>query len=237
MKIVAIVPIKHESTRVPGKNYRLMNGKPLYYWILKTLLSTREIDQIVIDTNSPIVKRGIKEYFDMKRIVIYDRPDHLHAGDISTNRLLINVIEDLKLDADLYLQTHTTNPLLKLDSILGAIEEYISKLSEGYETLFSVKTHHTRLYDKDGNDMNHSRFKLIPTQDLDPIYEENSCIYLFTKETLLKYDARIGAKALLYPISSIESQDIDWEEDFLITEVIMKLFYLNEEEIEEIEKR
>ena len=71
--------------------------------------------------------------------------------------------------------------------------------------------------------MNHNRFKLIPTQDLDPIYEENSCIYIFTKEILQKYKARIGNKALIFPMNEIESQDIDWEPDFILTETLMAL--------------
>jgi CMP-N-acetylneuraminic acid synthetase len=211
MKIIAIVPIKHNSSRVPGKNFREFNGKPLYYWIINTLLQVEEINQIVIDTNSDVIKEGVPKFFSMDKIVIYDRPEHLWSGDTPTNALLTNVINDLELDADYYFQTHTTNPLLKPETIKDAIQKF--KESDK-ETLFSVKTHHTRFYDKDGKDMNHNRFHLIPTQDLDPIYEENSCMYLFTKDILEKYGARIGENALLYPMSDIESQDIDWEDDF-----------------------
>ena len=224
MKIYAIIPIKHKSTRVPGKNFRLMNGKPLYYWIIKTLLNVKEINKIIIDTNSPIIKSDLSKYFDMTNIIIYDRPKHLWPGDTATNDLLLNVINSLNLDADYYLQTHVTNPLLKSDTIRKSINEFLEK-KDKYECLFSVKTHHTRFYNKDGKDMNHNRFKLIPTQDLDPIYEENSCIYIFTKEILEKYKARIGKNALLFPMNDIESQDIDWEDDFTITEVLMKTFY------------
>lgn len=225
MKIYAIIPIKHESTRVPGKNFRLMNGKPLYYWIIKTLLGINEINKIIIDTNSPIIKSDLSKHFNMKNIIIYDRPKHLWSGNTPTNDLLINVINSLNLDADYYLQTHVTNPLLKAETIRKAINEFLEKRDK-YECLFSVKTHHTRFYNKDGKDMNHNRFKLIPTQDLDPIYEENSCIYIFTKEILKKYKARIGENALLFPMNDIESQDIDWENDFTITEILMKTFYI-----------
>ena len=225
-KIIAIIPIKHDSTRVPGKNFRLINGYPLFYWIIKTLLKISEINEIVIDTNSPIIFDKVPKIFkdNMNKITLYQRPKHLWPGDTPTNDLLMNVINDLNLDADLYLQTHVTNPLLKCKTITNAINEFINKQNE-YDTLFSVKTHHTRFYNKDGEDMNHNRFILIPTQDLDPIYEENSCIYIFSKKILEKYKARIGKKALLFPISDIESQDIDWENDFLITEALMKLFY------------
>ena len=221
MKIYAILPIKHKSTRVPMKNFRDMNGKPLYYYIINTLLQVKKIDKIIIDTNSPIIFDNVPELFKehMDRIVLYKRPKHLWPGDTATNDLLINVINDLGLDADLYLQTHTTNPLLKKETIERAIEEYNP---EKHDSLFSAKVLHTRLYDKDFKDMNHNRFKLIPTQDLDPIYEENSCIYLFTKKTLETYKARIGANPHIFEMSDIESQDIDWEEDFIITEILQK---------------
>jgi CMP-N-acetylneuraminic acid synthetase len=221
-KITAIIPIKHNSTRVPGKNFRIMNGKPLYFYIINTLLQVEEISEIVIDTNSEIIFRDIPKLFPGERIKLYERPEHLWPGDTPTNDLLINVIKSMNLDSDYYLQTHVTNPLLKVDTIKKAINTFLDK-NDDYESLFSVKTHHTRFYDHHGKDMNHNRFKLIPTQDLDPIYEENSCIYIFTKDLLEKYKARIGEKALLFPMSDLESQDIDWEEDFLITETLMKL--------------
>ena len=225
MKIYAIVPIKHKSTRVPGKNFRLMNGKPLYYWMIKTLIDVEEISKIIIDTNSPIIKNELKNYFSLEKIVIYDRPKHLWPGDTPTNDLLMNVINSLNLDADYYLQTHVTNPLLKRETIKDAINKF-KKNTDKYESLFSVKTWYTRLYDKDGKDINHDRKILIPTQDLDPIYEENSCIYIFSKKSLLKYNARIADNAMMYPMTDIESQDIDWEQDFILTELIMKQFYL-----------
>jgi CMP-N-acetylneuraminic acid synthetase len=225
MKIYAIVPIKHTSTRVPGKNFRLMNGKPLYYWIIRTLISVNRLDKIIIDTNSEHLKKDIWNYFHFQsRIVIYDRPEHLWPGDTSTNVLLKNIITDMNLDADYYLQTHVTNPLLKKETIENAIDTFLDK-KDSFDSLFSAKTLYTRLYTKDGKDMNHDRKVLIPTQDLDPIYDENSCMYIFSKESLFKFDARIGDNALIYPMSTLESQDIDWEDDFIITELIMKQFY------------
>lgn len=225
MKIYALIPIKHNSERVPGKNYRDFNGNPLFYWIINTLLKSKYINKVIIDTDSPTIKSLIPKYFSdyMNQIIIYDRPKHLHGGHIATNDLFINVINELKLDADYYFQTHTTNPLLKTTTIDNAIETFLDKVNDGYETLFSVKTHHTRFYNSDGSDMNHNRFKLIPTQELKPIYEENSCMYLFSKITLMKYKARIGESAYLYKMNDIESTDIDWEDDFKIAELLHKL--------------
>lgn len=225
MNIYAIVPIKHNSERVPGKNYKDFNGKPLFYWIINTLLNCNYINKIIIDTDSPTIKKLVPMYFENSdKIILYDRPKHLLGGHIPTNDLFINVIKDLKLDADYYFQTHTTNPILKTTTINDAIETFLTKNKEGYESMFSVKTHYTRFYDKNGNDMNHDRFKLIPTQELDPIYEENSCMYVFTKKSLFKYNARIAKNAYMYKMNDIESTDIDWPNDFKLAEMLHKYY-------------
>lgn len=224
MKIVALIPIKHHSSRVKDKNFKDFNGKPLYFWIINTLLHVEKISKIVIDTDSQTIIDGVKENFkeNIGKIILYNRPLKLRGDDVSTNLLFMNVINELNLNADVYFQTHTTNPLLSIKTINDAVDTYIEN-KDKYDTLFSVKTHHTRFYDKDGNDMNHNRFNLIPTQNLDPIYEENSCIYLFTKESLFKYNARISENAYLFKMSDIESSDIDWPEDFKIAETLHKI--------------
>jgi len=102
MKIYALIPIKHNSERVPGKNYKNFNGKPLFFWIINTLVNSTFIDKIIIDTDSHIIKELVPKYFNdnMERIIIYDRPEHLHGGHVATNDLFVNVIQDLNLDAD-----------------------------------------------------------------------------------------------------------------------------------------
>jgi CMP-N-acetylneuraminic acid synthetase/NAD(P)-dependent dehydrogenase (short-subunit alcohol dehydrogenase family) len=232
MKICAIIPIKHISTRVPRKNYRNFNNKPLYYYIIKTLLSCDKISKIVVDTNSPIVKEGILEYFD-EDIDIYDRPENLSSGDTPVNKLLLNVIEKLELNNkyDVFLQTHTTNPLLTQKTINGAIEKFLTNLKDNYDSLFSVKMWQTRLYKYDDKNeikaINHNINELIPTQDLKPLYEENSCIYIFKYDILEKKKHRIGYKPLLFVMNDIESQDIDTESDFKIAELLHKSYENN----------
>ena len=231
MKICALLPIKHSSSRVPGKNYRDFNGKPLFMIILNTLLKVKQLDDIIIDTNSDLVKKLVKEnYSDDKKIRVYDRPEHLWDGDIPMNRVLENVITDLKLDHDFFFQTHTTNPLLKPETIIKSIEIFFKKFEEGYDSLFSVKKWQTRLYKLVENEvvaLNHNPNELLPTQDLEPLYEENSCIYIFNKENLLKKQHRIGYKPFMFVMDDIESSDIDIETDFVIAENIHKNLVLN----------
>lgn len=219
--VIAIVPIKHNSTRVPRKNFRKMVNKPLFHWVLQTLSNIKEISQIIVNTDSAEIKNELKIHFP--NITIYDRPEELHGDSVSTNDLLLDTIKSLDLKADLYLQTHVTNPLLKEDTIIKAINVFTENQEKEYDSVFTVKTHHTRFYNSKGKELNHDRFNLIPTQDLEPIYEENSCVYIFTRKVLEELKSRIGNNPYLLPMGDIESTDIDWPDDFLLAEQLLKL--------------
>jgi CMP-N-acetylneuraminic acid synthetase len=59
----ALVPMRHHSQRVPGKNYRQLAGKPLFHHIVQSLLAVPEINEIVVDTDSEPVMDGVREHF------------------------------------------------------------------------------------------------------------------------------------------------------------------------------
>lgn len=217
MKLIALVPMRHHSQRVPGKNYRGLAGKPLYQHIIETLLVVPEINEIVVDTDSEPVMNGLRENFPQVKII--NRPEHLRADDMPMNEILIH--DTGQYPADFYLQTHSTNPLLKSETISRAIQSLITNYPK-FDSLFSVTRWQTRFYDKDGNAVNHDPRELIQTQDLPPIYEENSCIYIFTRENLLAKRHRIGDHPLMFEIPRLEAVDIDEESDFLIADLLMR---------------
>ena len=215
-KIVALVPMRHDSKRVPGKNYRPICGKPLYAHIIETLLSVESISQVVVDTDSPPVIEGLSRDYPQVKILL--RPEELRADITPTNEILVH--DTAQVPADLYLQTHSTNPLLKAETIRRAIEQLRQSYPE-YDSLFGVTRLQTRLWDELGRAVNHNPAILLRTQDLPPIYEENSCIYLFTRETLLTRRNRLGERPMMFEIDAIEATDIDVELDFVIAETLM----------------
>ncbi len=216
-RISALVPMRHHSQRVPEKNFRLLAGKPLFHHILLTLLDVPEIDDIFVDTDSPVIRDGVKENFP--QINIIDRPEELRADEVSMNRI---IAYDMSIiGADLYLQTHSTNPLLGAGTLSRAIQAFNENRSE-FDSLFSVTRLQTRLYDQSGRAINHNPGELIQTQDLAPLYEENSCIYLFTEAGLKENGHRIGISPYLFEISAEEAWDIDTPLDFEIVEFLMK---------------
>jgi CMP-N-acetylneuraminic acid synthetase len=215
-EIAAMVPMRHQSIRVPEKNYRDLAGKPLYSYIIETLLDCPEIGQVVVDTDSPVVKAGLLQ--DYPRVRIIDRPDNLCADTIPMNEILLH--DCSVVQADLYLQTHSTNPLLKTATISGAIKTFLGKRDQ-YDSLFTVTRLQTRLWDALGQPINHDPGKLIRTQDLPPVFEENSCIYLFYGDILADRRNRLGHRPLMFEISANEAWDIDEELDFQVVESLM----------------
>lgn len=215
-RIAALVPMRHHSQRVPGKNYRTLAGKPLFHHILNTLLAVPEINEIAVDTDSGIVINGLREHFPQVTILI--RPESLRGDDVPMNEVLIH--DTSQVQAAFYLQTHTTNPLITSGTISRAIKTFLEKFPQT-DSLFSATELHTRLYDQDGRAINHNPAQLLQTQDLPPVYEENSCLYLFTRPNLLERRHRIGAHPMLFPISAAEAWDIDDELDFAICEFLM----------------
>ena len=211
----AFVPMRHHSERVPGKNYRLLAGKPLYHHIISTLQAVPQISKILVDTDSPVIMEGLAEHFP--DVMAISRPKHLRGEMVPMNEILM--YDTGIIEADYYLQTHSTNPLLRSETVSNAIKVFLEN-NQQYDSLFGVTRLQTRLYDQHGKPINHDPNVLLRTQDLPPVYEENSCIYIFDRETLLSRQNRLGQSPLMYVIPAEEAWDIDEELDFQIAEVL-----------------
>jgi CMP-N-acetylneuraminic acid synthetase len=222
-KIVALLPLKAHSARVSGKNFKEFAGKPLFRWILDSLLSLDTIDQIVINTDarSILSEHGLDE---SSRVLIRDRKPELCGDFVSMNKVLADDVENIP--AETYLMTHTTNPLLRGVTIQAALDSYTQAVKEDRaDSVFTVNRFQTRFYRDDGSAINHDPENLIRTQDLEPWYEENSNLYIFSKSSFETTKARIGKRPLLFETPRMESFDIDDQDGWDLAEVIAKHFW------------
>ncbi len=211
-KIVALLPMKATSERVKGKNFREFNGKPLFRWILDALLEVEEIDQIIINTDARkiLAENGLTEG---ERVMIRDRKPEICGDLVSMNRVLEDDIQNT--DADVYLMTHTTNPLMSSDTIRDALKNFLDGQADGnIDSLFTVDKIQTRFYRSDCSAVNHDPDNLIRTQDLEPWFEENSNLYIFTKDSFSTTNARIGKHPMMFESRKFESIDIDTQADW-----------------------
>jgi CMP-N-acetylneuraminic acid synthetase len=217
-RIVALLPMKANSERVKGKNFRPFNGKPLYQWVLGTLLSVEEIDLVVINTDARriLAENGL---VDHERLVIRDRRPEICGDFVSMNLVLADDVANVP--ADIYVMTHTTNPLLKADTVRGAIELQQQGMASGaHDSVFTVNKFQTRFYRSDMTAVNHDPKNLVRTQDLEPWYEENSNLFVFSGDSFRAAQARIGLRPVMLEQRKTESIDIDDAESWEMAEAM-----------------
>jgi CMP-N-acetylneuraminic acid synthetase len=219
-RIVALLPMKGHSERIKGKNFRPFCGEPLFRWILDTLLLVREVSLVVINTDARprFEDLGVHR---LPRVQLRDRKPELCGDFVSMNLVLEDDVRTVP--ADVYLMTHATNPLLSAETIGRALDVFREKRAKGdADSLFTVNRFQTRFYGPDGRPINHDPQKLIRTQDLEPWFEENSNLYLFTADSFRATRARIGRKPVMFETPRMESVDIDDQVGWDLAETIAK---------------
>ena len=219
-KITVLLPMKGHSERVSNKNLKSFCNKPLYHAVANVLLNSKYINEVIINTDSDQIKNDVREKFPSFRII--DRPATLTGDMVPMNDIIgydIYVSEN-----NVFVQTHSTNPLLLSETLDHAIETFFLNRKK-HDSLFSISRLQARLYWKDGSPINHNPVELIRTQDLPPVMVENSCFYIFTRDSFINAgNKRIGLNPFMYEIDKIEAVDIDEPQDFVFAEQLYQLF-------------
>jgi CMP-N-acetylneuraminic acid synthetase len=218
-KLTALLPMKGHSERVPHKNIRTFVDKPLFRWTLDALTASPHIAEVLINTDSVRIRELAEP---LARVRVLERPEELRGDFVSMNAIIGHDLQHISTEH--VLQTHATNPLLTAATLNSAIEKYFASLDE-YDSLFTVTPRQCRFYTGDGRPVNHNPEELLRTQDLQPLYEENSCLYLFSPRSFRENgERRIGGRPVLFPMSRLEAVDIDEEEDFLLAEALARVY-------------
>lgn len=222
-KIAFFLPTRKGSERVKSKNTRPFAGIEggLVENKIKQLLATKHIDEILFSSNDEMCIAIAEKYASDSRLRIIPRPNELCLSTTNLQDLICYV--PTITNADHILWGHVTTPLVEAKVYDTAIEQYLSKITKGYDSLVSVKELKNFLLNQEGKLVNNTTD--IPwsrTQDLEPLYEINHAIFLAKRSVYTEQKNRIGQKPLLYIMDEIHSKDIDWEEDFKIAEIMYK---------------
>ena len=212
MKTVCIVPIKKNSKRIEGKNFKNIRGKPLYSFLLEKLKYCN-FDEIYVDSDSEVIKKyAIKNNFKFIK-----RLKKLSRNSANGNDLL-NYHSKI-IDADLYFQLFVTAPLLSIKNINKCIS--LLKNSKKKDSIFTIVKEQS-FYWFNGKSLNY-KTKILPrSQELNPVIRETTGLYGIKKEALKKRRCRIGYKPILHEVSSYESIDIDNKIDLLFLDNLIK---------------
>ena len=209
MKVVALVPIKLNSQRVPKKNLRDLGGRPLLWHVCHTLTMVQGIDEVCVYCSSDEVEQFLPE-----SVRYVKRPAWLDENEVRGAQIYEQFIS--QVDADFYVLAHTTSPFLSCE----AIERGVAAIRSGeYDSAFTAQRIQTfALYE--GKPLNYELTDVPRTQDMEPVWVETSGFYMFSKDLFMKEHRRIGHRPLIVEVTPIEAIDIDEPQDFAMAEAI-----------------
>ena len=212
MKTVVLIPIKLGSKRVPSKNIKpFFDGTPLMYFIQRTCLEAKLVDEVYVYCSD----ESVKDYV-LPGVKFLKRPEFLDSDSANANDIIREFMK--AVDADIYVNAHTTSPFAKPETI----DDLIGKVASGeYDSAFCAENIKTFLW-SDGRPLNFDPDHFPRTQDLPDIYGETSIAYVFTKASFLKHNRRLGERPYIKEVGKIEAMDIDYPEDFEIANAVYK---------------
>lgn len=202
-KVVAFIPIKLNSQRLPHKNILPILDKPLCWHITNTLVNVDRIDEVYVYCSSD----EILDYIPQE--AKYLKRDQLLDGDLVKG---FDIYESFikKIDADIYILAHTTSPFIEQQTIENSLNKI---LKDDYDSAFTAQKIQTFAWHK-GETINYNINDVPRTQDIEPIYIETSGFFMFKKEVFTNHRRRIGFAPFIQEVNNIEAIDIDTKEDY-----------------------
>lgn len=211
-RIIAVMPIKMNNERLPGKNIRLLGGRPLLQYGLFHLIEAGLLDGIFLYCSQEEIARYLPE-----GVMFVKRPEYLDLPASNFTQIFGEFFA--QYDADIYVYAHATAPFLTVKTI----KECIQAVRSGkYDSAFCAEEIRDFLW-KDGEPLNFDAEDLPRSQDLTPIYRETSGVYVFKKEVFEKYHRRIGKQPFIKLVSYKEAVDINNYEDFMLAEALLNM--------------
>lgn len=213
-KIVAIMPIKMNNERLPGKNTKLLGGKPLIKYQLDMLCQLDAVDEIYVYCSNPEIEKFLPD-----KVKFLRRSEKLDLPTANFSEIFTEFMREK--DADVYIYAHATAPFVTRETARECID---AVCNHGYDSAFCAVKIQDFLW-KDNKPLNFEADKIPRSQDLEPIWRETSGVYVFEREMFLKLKRRVGQKPYIKNVTFRESIDINTPEDFNLAEVFWEERY------------
>jgi CMP-N-acetylneuraminic acid synthetase len=210
VKIVAVVPIKLNNERLPGKNTKKLGDKALIHYCLEELLNVNEIHEIYVYCSD----ESIKEYLPVG-VRFLKRHTSLDLPTSNFTQIFEAFTQDV--DSDIYVYAHATAPFVSRETIRTEIEAVQKR---GYDSAFCAERIQDYLW-YNGKAVNFDPTNLPRGQDLPIYHRETSGVYVFTKAVFTEYRRRIGVKPYVVEVNRREAVDINTVEDFIFAEIML----------------
>lgn len=211
MKVTAMVPIKLNNERLPGKNIKLLGNKPLISYMLSTLDNIKQIDDIYVYCSD----ERIKEYL-VGRVKFLKRPKKFDSKTTNFTQIFESFYSNVI--SDIYLVAHATAPFIRKSTIIECVDKV---KNENFDSAFTATKIQDFLWKDDGEALNFNPSNIPRSQDLPVIYRETSGVYVIEKTLFDSYKARVGNNPYIKEVGLKESVDINCDQDFKFAEILL----------------
>ena len=217
-RIVGLIPARLGSARVKAKNLRLLAGKPLIYYAIQAIKGAKSFDEVYVNSESDLFGE-VAERYD---IPFYQRPPELATSDSMIDEYINEFLTNI--DCDVLAVVNPTSPFLTSDDIDAAIEYF---LGEPIDTLLSCENIRTHCF-LEGRAINFSTDGQHPrSQDIPPIQALNFAVSVWDAKKFKRQFADLGhavytGRLGFFAFEGRAAIDIDWEDDFVLAEIVME---------------
>jgi len=225
-RIIAFIPLRGGSQRIPLKNIKKIAGKPLAYWVIESALDCSLIDEVVVSTDSDKIRQVIEEIKNNKLRII-ERSPETATNTASTESAMLEFALNNK-DFDYIVLIQATSPLLTSCHLEEGIQKYFR---DKYDSLLSVVRQKRFIWEEKGKrvkPINYNPYHRPRMQEFEGFLVENGAFYITSRQRLLKTKCRISGKIGLYEMSEETYFELDESSDWIIIENLLKQKKKNE---------
>ncbi len=215
MKTLAIIPARGGSKGIPGKNTRIINGKPLIAWMIEAAVNALTVDEVVVTTDDAYTRDIAISY----QVGVVDRPPELATDTASSESALLHVLQVVKEQPEIIVYLQPTSPLTTSEDIDGVVHKL---RDEEADSALSVAPFHYFLWDEEANALNHDKSTRPRRQDCKPQFVETGGVYVMKTAGFMKAKHRFFGKTVVYVCPSGIHMEIDEPHDLVVAEALLK---------------
>jgi N-acylneuraminate cytidylyltransferase len=204
---VALIPLRGGSKSIPGKNIKLLAGKPLCAWVLQAAVACPAIDAVYVSTDSADIAQVVHDLRLGVRVI--DRPAEYASDEASTESVMRHFMSQVPFDTLVTIQA--TSPLLEATHLTQALDRF---RRHAYDSMLSAVRSKRFYWNDDGTPINYDPLRRPRRQDFTGTLMENGAFYITRRRILQDFDCRLGGRIGLFEMPSDTAVEIDEERDW-----------------------
>jgi len=233
MEVLAVIPARGGSVRVPKKNIKILNGKPLITYAIEAAKNSKIVSRIIVSTDDDAIRDVALQY---RAEVPFRRPDAI-SEDVPTEDVVLHAVEWLEINegyfpdivvcleppvpfrkakhidqcVDAILADDTIDSAITVTNVRGMRPEWMVRVKDG------LIEPYTDYFKRQGDAL----LKFPASQEFEPLYKTTGVVFSCRVSTLKKYRSLVGIKCAAIEIDNSVTFDLDYPEDFELCEIIM----------------